>query len=291
MSRRVLVTGGASGLGAALVEAFVARGDRVLVTDLEAALGGLDDARSSLLDQPVPPGGRAGLDKLDPQRRRDHLALDVTSDEDWERARVWVEEKWGGLDVLVNNAGIAAGGRIDVAAFAEWQRGIEINLYGVVRGCMTFTPMMKRQEGGHIVNTASMAGLVHPPAMAPYTAAKAGVVALSESLYFELSPWQIKVQAVCPSYFRTNLAASFSGDDPVPATMISQLVDKSPLSAADIAAEVMAGMELDDPVILTDEVGRAAVTSKRTDPEAYRKQQRRYGAKIREMTETPKDDA
>ncbi|WP_109505434.1 SDR family NAD(P)-dependent oxidoreductase [Nocardioides speluncae] len=250
--RRVLVTGGASGLGAALVEAFAARGDRVVSTDL------------------------AGAD----------LKLDVTSDDDWERARDWVEEQWGGLDVLVNNAGIAAGGRIDVAGFDEWQRGIEINLYGVVRGCRTFVPMMKRQEGGHIVNTASMAGLVHPPAMAPYTAAKAGVVAMSESLHFELSPWRIKVQAVCPSYFRTNLASSFSGADPVPAVMIGRLVDKSPLGAEDIAAEVIAGMETDDPLILTDEVGRVAYRDKHADPDTYRKQQHGYGAKIRALTDS-----
>jgi len=218
----------------------------------------------------------------------DYLHLDVTSDSDWESARAWVEAEWGGLDVLVNNAGIAAGGRVDVVSFAEWQRGIEINLYGVVRGCRAFVPMMKRQEGGHIVNTASMAGLVHPPAMAPYTAAKAGVVALSESLYFELSPWQIKVQAVCPSYFRTNLASSFSGEDSVAAFMIGNLVDKSPLGADDIAAVVMAGMETDEPLILTDDVGRAAYRDKHSDPDTYRKQQHGYGAKIRAATDETK---
>jgi NAD(P)-dependent dehydrogenase (short-subunit alcohol dehydrogenase family) len=271
MSRRVLVTGGASGLGAALADAFVARGDRVLVTDLASADG-------PLVEEVV----------LRPSRNQGqtaYLQLDVTSDADWKRARAWVEETWGGLDILVNNAGVAAGGRIDLASFTEWQRSIEINLYGVVRGCRTFVPMMKRQEGGHIVNTASLAGLVHPPAMAPYTAAKAGVVALSESLYFELSPWQIRVQAVCPSYFRTNLVSSFSGDDPVAGFMVGKLVDNSPLGADDIAAEVIAGMELDQPLILTDEVGRAAYDSKHSDPDTYRKQQHGYGAKIRATTD------
>jgi NAD(P)-dependent dehydrogenase (short-subunit alcohol dehydrogenase family) len=260
VSKRVLVTGGASGLGAALVDEFLTRGDRVLVTDL--------------------------ADAYDAPAGADYLHLDVTSDADWESARAWVEAEWGGLDVLVNNAGIAAGGRLDAVSFAEWERGIEINLYGVVRGCRAFVPMMKQQEGGHIVNTASMAGLVHPPAMAPYTAAKAGVVALSESLYFELSPWHIKVQAVCPSYFRTNLASSFSGEDPVAAFMIGNLVDKSPLGADDIAAVVIAGMETDEPLILTDEVGRSAYRDKHSDPDTYRKQQHGYGAKIRAATDT-----
>jgi NAD(P)-dependent dehydrogenase (short-subunit alcohol dehydrogenase family) len=260
VSKRVLVTGGASGLGAALVDEFLKRGDRVLVTDL--------------------------ADAYDAPEGADYLHLDVTSDAEWESARAWVEAEWGGLDVLVNNAGIAAGGRLDAVSFAEWERGIEINLYGVVRGCRAFVPMMKQQEGGHIVNTASMAGLVHPPAMAPYTAAKAGVVALSESLYFELSPWHIKVQAVCPSYFRTNLASSFSGEDPVAAFMIGNLVDKSPLGADDIAAVVIAGMETDEPLILTDEVGRSAYRDKHSDPDTYRKQQHGYGAKIRAATDT-----
>jgi len=260
VSKRVLVTGGASGLGAALVDEFLERGDRVLVTDL--------------------------ADAYDAPEGADYLHLDVTSDADWESARAWVEAEWSGLDVLVNNAGIAAGGRLDAVSFAEWERGIEINLYGVVRGCRAFVPMMKQQEGGHIVNTASMAGLVHPPAMAPYTAAKAGVVALSESLYFELSPWHIKVQAVCPSYFRTNLASSFSGEDPVAAFMIGNLVDKSPLGADDIAAVVIAGMETDEPLILTDEVGRSAYRDKHSDPDTYRKQQHGYGAKIRAATDT-----
>ena len=80
---------------------------------------------------------------------------------------------------------------------------IDINLLGVVRGCRTFVPMMKAQGSGHIVNTASLAGLVHPPAMASYTAVKAGVVALSETLSYELDPFGISVSAVCPGFFRT----------------------------------------------------------------------------------------
>ena len=121
---RVLVTGAASGLGAALTAAFRARGDEVLATDL------------------------AGAD----------LRLDITSDDDWAAALALVEERWGGLDLLVNNAGVAGGGRIDVAGLDEWEWIVEINLLGVVRGCRTFVPMFKRQRSGRIVNVASLAG-------------------------------------------------------------------------------------------------------------------------------------
>ncbi len=99
--RRVLVTGGASGLGAALAEAFGRRGDRVLVGDLV----------------PTAPG---------------HRYLDVTSDADWADVAQWVGQNWGGLDILVNNAGIATGGRIDVAGMDEWYRAVEVNLLGAI---------------------------------------------------------------------------------------------------------------------------------------------------------------
>ena len=166
---RVLVTGAASGLGEALTRAFRARGDEVLATDV---------AERSV------------------SRRRqsaflNHRRLDITSDDDWAAARAWVEEHWGGLDVLVNNAGIAGGGRIDVAGIDEWQWIIEINLLGVVRGCRTFTPVFKRQRSGRIVNVASLAGLVHPAGMASYNAVKAGVVALTETLGHELAAYGV----------------------------------------------------------------------------------------------------
>ena len=187
--RRVLVTGGASGLGLALVRALVARGDHVLATDLQA-------------DRP---------DAL-PEAAA-YLPLDVRSDDAWAAALAHVRETWGGLDLLVNNAGVAAGGRIDVATMDEWHWIVDINLLGVVRGCRTFTPLLKEQGNGHIVNTASLAGLVHAPGMAAYNTVKAGVVALSETLSHELAPHGIDVSVVCPSFFRTNLGSSFQGAD------------------------------------------------------------------------------
>ena len=199
---RVLVTGGASGLGAALVAQFVAEGHQVLSTDVG--------------------GGR----------RRDggasYRQLDVRSPEDWEAAVAWCEQNWGGLDILVNNAGIATGGRIDVESLDEWDRVVDINLMGVVRGCRAFTPLFKRQRSGHIVNTASAAGLVHPPMMSSYNTVKAGVVALSETLSHELHPYGVTVSVVCPSFFRTNLADSIRGADTAMGATARQLIEKSP---------------------------------------------------------------
>jgi NAD(P)-dependent dehydrogenase (short-subunit alcohol dehydrogenase family) len=196
---RVLVTGGASGLGAALVERFIADGHRVLTTDLGAE----------------PPAGLST-----PYRQ-----LNVRSADDWAAAVEWCQENWDGLDILVNNAGIATGGRIDVESLAEWDRVVDINLMGVVRGCRAFTPLFKEQRSGHIVNTASAAGLVHPPMMSSYNTVKAGVVALSETLSHELQPYGVTVSVVCPSFFRTNLADSIQGDDTEMGAVARRLIE------------------------------------------------------------------
>lgn len=254
--RRVLVTGGASGLGAAFVAELLARGDRVLIADVQP---------------PVDAGLVDGAERIQ---------LDVTSDDDWADALAWVEEAWGGLDVLFNNAGIAAGGRIDVIGIDEWQRVIDVNLLGVVRGCRTFVPMMKAQRSGHIVNTASLAGLVHPPAMASYTATKAGVVALSETLSYELDPYGVLVTAVCPGFVRTPLAASISGSDTAANEVAARLIEKSPYTTEQIARAVMAGMDEQKMVIVPDEAAQLAVWAKANDRAAYDKEQRSFAARI-----------
>jgi len=264
--RRVLVTGGASGLGAAFVAAFLARGDRVVIADLQA---------------PVDPALVAGAESI---------RLDVTSDADWAAALAWVEERWGGLDVLVNNAGIAAGGRIDVIGIDEWQRVLDINLLGVVRGCRTFVPMMKAQGSGHIVNTASLAGLVHPPAMASYNAAKAGVVALSETLSYELDPFGILVSAVCPGFIRTPLASSISGSDAAANQVAGRLIEKSPYTAEQVATAVMKGIDEQSMVIVPDEAAQLAVWAKANDRPTYDQEQRSFAARIKAMADAARTE-
>jgi NAD(P)-dependent dehydrogenase (short-subunit alcohol dehydrogenase family) len=246
---RVLVTGAASGLGEALAAAFEARGDEVLRTDV--------------------------ADGVD-------LRLDITSDDDWAAALAHVESTWGGLDVLVNNAGVAGGGRLDVATMAEWQWITEINLFGVVRGTRTFVPMFKRQRSGRIVNTASLAGLVHPAGMASYNASKAAVVALTETTGHELAAYGVTAHVVCPSYFRTNLMSSVQGADTALAAVVGRLVETSPFSAADIAAAVLEGLDRGDEVIVPDQAARDAYGLKQTDRATYDLVMRAQAAKLDE---------
>jgi NAD(P)-dependent dehydrogenase (short-subunit alcohol dehydrogenase family) len=238
---RVLVTGAASGLGLALVHQMVGRGCRVLATDVHP------EAPTTLESVP-------GVD---------YRRLDVTQDADWSSAHDWTVEQWDGLDYLFNNAGVAAGGRIELTEMDQWQWIVDINLLGVARGCRTFVPTMKAQGSGHIVNTASAAGLIHPPRMSEYNAVKAGVVALSETLLHELAPYGVRVSVVCPTFFKTNLTQSLRGKDEAAQTSAAKLIDRSTVTADQIAAEVVAGMEKGRHVILTDRDGKVAYAAKR----------------------------
>lgn len=251
--RRVLITGAASGLGAALTRAWRDRGDDVLTTD-------------RTLEGPEP---------VD-------LALDVTSEEDWATARSEVERRWGGLDVLVNNAGVAGGGRLDVATMEDWRWITETNLFGVVRGMRAFIPMLKRQGSGQIVNIASLAGLVHPAGMGSYNAVKAAVVAVTETAGHEMAGYGVRATAVCPSYFRTNLTASVRGEDAVVGRVIGRLVDDSPVSADDIARAVLEGLDAGAELIIPDEAARVAWELKTTNRPAYDAVMRAQAAKLNE---------
>lgn len=249
-SRRVLVTGAASGLGAALVRAFLERGDEVLATDISSA---------------------DGID----------LVLDITSDADWAAAVDAVRRRWGGLDVLVNNAGVAGGGRVEHCTLEEWQRITDINLFGLVRGTKAFVPLLKEQGSGHLVNVASLAGLVHPGGMGSYNAVKAAVVAFTETCGHELASYGIRASVVCPSYFRTHLMDSMQGSDETVGRIVAGLVERSRITAEDVAAAVLAGMDAGEDVIVPDEPARQAYSLKWTDRPAYDALMREQAAKLR----------
>lgn len=244
---RVLLTGGCSGLGLELARLFAADGAKVVVGDVheQAPLG-------------VLPEGVV------------YRQLDIRSDEQWEETRNWMESNWGGIDVLVNNAGIAAGGRLDVEGMDNWQRIVDINLLGAVRGLRTFVPLMKAQRSGQIINTASLAGLVHAPAMASYNAVKAGMVAISETARWELAPYRISVSVICPSFFRTNLHESLHGKDVEMEATAVHLITKAPRSARQVAGVAFKKVKKDKFVVLTDPDGQIAHFGKRYAPLVYK---------------------
>ena len=181
-----LVTGGASGLGLAIARALVREGARVAIADISADW--LDEAVAEL-----------GGETLG-------IRLDVTDRTGWAAARDEVMARLGPVDILVNNAGIGPDLRplaeTDPAAF---DRLIAIKLGGSFNGIHTFVPGMVSRGRGHVVNTASMAGLMASPRLGPYTTAKFGLVGMSEVLAAELSESGVGVSVLCPGLFATRL--------------------------------------------------------------------------------------
>lgn len=261
---RVFITGGASGLGRALAEAYARDGAKVCIGDINA-----ERCAETL----------AALKALGAEAHA--LPCNVTDEADLVAAAAWLKQSWGGVDLVFNNAGVADAGGIDEMPIADWQWMIDINLLGVVRGCKAFVPMLKSQGSGHLINTASMAGLIHPPMMSAYNATKAAVVALSETLQAELHPQGIKVSVVCPAFFRTNLAESVRTANADMARLTSKLINKSPIGADEIAAMVKAGVARGDFHVLTHAKERRIWLFKRAVPfQVYAAAMRRQMAKM-----------
>jgi NAD(P)-dependent dehydrogenase (short-subunit alcohol dehydrogenase family) len=276
----VLITGAASGLGRAMAARFAASGARVVLADLNAPAGLAAVAElagtPAEAEQAVPtPAGGAVV----------FLPLDVRDEAAWLRVRDWVEREWGALDVLVNNAGVSAAGRIEAVSEEDWMWITEINLLSVVRGCRTFVPLFKRQNSGHIVNVASMAGLLNPPFMSSYNVTKAGVVALSETLRFELEPWHINTTVVCPAFVKTNLGGSMRSPDPVLAELSQQLIDKGKITAEDLADQVYEAVRRKKFWLLTHREGRTAWWVKRFANPLFRREVSKAARRLRTKIE------
>ncbi|MDE3010929.1 MAG: SDR family NAD(P)-dependent oxidoreductase [Pseudomonadota bacterium] len=220
--KTAFITGAASGLGRELARQYLAAGWRVAVFDCDHAglAAAWPDADARVL---VLPG-------------------DVRSEHDLAGARDRVLTEWGRIDLLVNNAGVALAGALEACSADDWEWIVQINLLGVVRGCRLFLPAMRAQRAGHVVNVASMAGLLYPPGMAAYCATKAGVIALSEVLQAELDGSGIGVSVVCPAFFRTGLARTSRTATPELRRVIEHLVGDSTVPAARIAAAIRAGV-------------------------------------------------
>ena len=163
---------------------------------------------------------------------------DVRRVDDFQRLASWVNEHLGGLDVLVNNAGVASAGTLMAASEEEWHRLLEINLMSCVRGSRSVIPMMSRAGKGHIVNVASFAALALAPGMMTYNVAKAAVVALSESLRGELFDQGVGVSVVCPSFFKTNLLSSMQDASPAVLQRVDRMMQRSSVTAEDVAADI-----------------------------------------------------
>ena len=228
--KTAFVTGGASGIGLALGRAFAQAGMKVMLADIEA------DALAAALKS---------LDNFAPNIRG--VICDVADPATVERAASAAFDAFGKVHVVCNNAGVAAGGGIDNISLANWRWVLDVNLMGVVHGIRTFLPHIRGHgEGGHIVNTASMAGMINGMGFSPYSASKFAVVSMSEGLAAQLAPFGIGVSVLCPHFVRTGIADS-GRNRPQRYGPVQTLDPSSPAAAmvAEIARRLQAGLEPD----------------------------------------------
>jgi NADP-dependent 3-hydroxy acid dehydrogenase YdfG len=180
------VTGGASGIGAALTTKLVDGGAEVWIADRQIEV-------AQELAQRLNGGGA----------KSHAIELDVRNYPSFERAVAETVQQSGRIDYLFNNAGIGVGGEVDSYTLADWNDVFDVNLHGVVHGIQAVYPIMIRQRSGHIVNTASMSGLVASPGTVSYTATKHAVVGISKALRVEAERHSVQVSVFCPGAIRT----------------------------------------------------------------------------------------
>jgi NAD(P)-dependent dehydrogenase (short-subunit alcohol dehydrogenase family) len=255
--KTAFVTGGASGIGLALGAAFAQAGMKVMLADIET--GALAEAVRSLRD-------------FGPNVRS--VACDVADPISVERAANAAYEAFGNVHVICNNAGVAAAGGIDNISLDNWRWVLDVNLMGVLHGIRTFLPHIRAHgEGGHIVNTASMAGMNSGLGFSPYVASKFAVVGMSEGLATQLKPFGIGVSVLCPSFVRTRIGESGRNrpqrygatQTPDPASpaglLLAQLTERlqSGLDPSDVAARVVAAIRQEELYVFTHPEMRAEV--------------------------------
>lgn len=251
-AKTVAITGGGSGLGAAMADYFAGQGWRVAVTDI-------DGARAEETLARIEASGATGF----------ALAQDVTAEEDWAALESAVQKHWGGLEVLVNSAGVATAGTVVDTPPEDWDWVLDIDLLGIVRGCRRFGALMQRQGRGHLVNIASFAGLAGAPGISSYGVAKAGVVALSEALRIELSGAGVGVSVVCPAFVDTRLTETMRATEPGTQERVKRWMSRSGVTAEDVARATFEAIEKNRFLVLTHRETRWIWRLKRWAPGTY----------------------
>lgn len=227
--RVAVVTGGASGIGLAMANRFAAAGMQVVLADIEE--NALRQAESEMR--------ATGATVLG-------VVTDVAKAESVEMLAQQTLKAFGGVHIVCNNAGVGGGfGPVWTQPLQNWEWGFGVNLWGVIHGIRTFVPIMLQQDTeGHIVNTASMAGLLSGPFMSVYDATKFAVVTISESLHFELAMQKAKVRVsvLCPGFVNTNIASSERNRPANLQTAMPQFSETEQSFAAIMFAGIASGM-------------------------------------------------
>ncbi len=260
--KTVVITGAGRGLGLELARVHARKGYRLVLADIDSAA----------LQKGAEAFEREGFEVL-------ARSCDVRRPEDVQSLLDACVERWGVLNRLINNAGVAVAGAMDAVPVDDWRWVFDINLMGVVHGCHAAARIMKDQGHGQIVNIASLAGLLTLPGMSAYNASKAAVVSLSETLHAELIPWGIEVSVVCPSFFKTGLGQSLRCPDAGAASQLERLMQSSRLNADAIAKHIVEAVDQHALHILPHPQGAYWWRLKRLSPAIYDMLMRRVAYK------------
>ncbi len=219
--KRAFITGGGGGLGRALSLALAKDGWTIGITDIkEEAL-----AESKKLIEDA--GGKVFTYKFD-----------VSKKEDYKTAFDDFVSKAGGLDLLINNAGVGDGGLIGEYDLAHWDWITGINQMAVIYGSHFAVPILKKQGSGHIISIASAAGLANMPNMGMYNVTKAAVISLMETIYAEVKGFGVDASVVCPTFFRSNIMQHHKGDENS-AKIGQTIIQRAKFSPDDIADYIL----------------------------------------------------
>ena len=254
------VTGAASGLGRSMALAFAAEGMDVALADVDEK--GLKET-ASLVN---------GV-------RTTTLRVDVSQADQVDGFRDHVLARLGGVHVVCNNAGVSPLGAVWENTPADWQWILGVNLWGVIHGVRSFTPHLIARDEGHIVNTASVAGLISPPGSGAYNVTKHAVVALSESLYHDLRERRsvVGVSVLCPAYVPTRItesersrptdlpAGEKSGETLAREAMLRKAVSSGKISADQVAQAVLAAVKEERFYVLTHPRIKGAIQARMED--------------------------
>jgi NADP-dependent 3-hydroxy acid dehydrogenase YdfG len=250
--KRAFITGAASGLGKACCEILAKDGWTIGMADLrEEPLLEVAEEMKRLGAKPLP------------------YVLDVSDRNAYQSVAEQFLTEAGGIDILMNNAGVGDGGLFEEYGLENWEWMIGINQMSVIYGCHYFIPAFKKQKSGHIINTASLAAVSAAPTMGAYNVTKAAVVAMSETLYAELYDFKIGVSCLQPFYFRTDIAQFARGGDWVKKATHA-MMNFSGLTAEEVAEESLRRSAKGELYILIPRLARTMWLVKRLFPTRFR---------------------
>ena len=248
--KRAVITGAASGLGRSLSTTLAGEGWKIGIVDI-------DDVGAAETLELVKRAGGSG----------ETFHADVSDPESVKAFADHFFDAWGGVDLLVNNAGVASAGILGDIPLENWNWMFDISFWGMLYGCHEFVPRMKAQRSGHIVNVASAAGLISLTEMGPYNAAKAAVISLSETLRMELAQDRIGITVACPMFFKTNLLVDMRYTDEWEREWAQSTFDSARMTSDEVARRIISAAKKDRLYVIPQLSGRIFWLLKRLMPE------------------------